>query len=141
MQCLQIERLLSLHHDLCRRSPIHRSAKHHRHLVQQNTKGSSAETHRRPNSGIDHALPWSKHITQGNYIDISLNTNYVDIILEESGMTTCSPSPSPGVSHMKATTEDAQAACWQDTAASVHTARHQLWSKGTSKITTSTSTT
>ena len=50
---------------------------------------------------------------------------------------------------MKATTEDeapldhdqhkaVQAACWQDTMASTHTTRHQLWSKRTSKITTVT---
>ena len=44
---------------------------------------------------------------KGNCTDISLNNNYVDIIMEESGMTTCNPAPSPGVSRMKATTEDA----------------------------------
>ena len=43
---------------------------------------------------------------RGDHIDISLNNNYVDIILEESGMTTCNPAPSPGVSHMKGTAED-----------------------------------
>ena len=37
---------------------------------------------------------------------MSLNNNYVDIILEESGMTTCDPAPSPGVSHMRGTAED-----------------------------------
>ena len=42
---------------------------------------------------------------KGDHIDISLN-NYVDIILEESGMTTCNPAPSPGVPHMKGTAED-----------------------------------
>ena len=42
---------------------------------------------------------------RGDHIDISLNNNYVDIILEESGMTTCNPAP-PGVSHMKGTAED-----------------------------------
>ena len=54
----------NLHHDLCRRSPIHTVTKQHRHIVQKTTKGSSAETHRRPNSGIDHTLPSWKHITQ-----------------------------------------------------------------------------
>ena len=43
---------------------------------------------------------------KGSYIDISLNDTYVDIILAGSGMTTRNPAPSPGVSHMKATTED-----------------------------------
>ena len=43
---------------------------------------------------------------RGDYIDISLNNDYVDIILEESGMATCNPAPSPGVSHMKGTAED-----------------------------------
>ena len=43
---------------------------------------------------------------KGNYIDISLSNNYVDTILEESGMTTCDPAPSPGVSHMRGTAED-----------------------------------
>ena len=43
---------------------------------------------------------------RGDHINISLNNNYVDIILEESGMTTCNPAPSPGVSHMKGTAED-----------------------------------
>ena len=43
---------------------------------------------------------------KGDYIDISLNNNYVDIILEESGMTTCNPAPSPGAPHMKGTAED-----------------------------------
>ena len=41
-----------------------------------------------------------------DYIDISLNNNYVGIILEESGMTTCNPAPSPGVPRMKGTAED-----------------------------------
>ena len=43
---------------------------------------------------------------KGDYIDISLNNNYVDIILEESEMTTCNPAPSPGVPHMKGAAED-----------------------------------
>ena len=43
---------------------------------------------------------------KGDHIDISLNNNYVDIILEDSGMTTCNPAPSPGVPHMKGTAED-----------------------------------
>ena len=37
--------------------------KHHRHLVQQNAKGSPAETHRRSNSWINNAFPWQKHLT------------------------------------------------------------------------------
>ena len=41
---------------------------------------------------------------KGN-IGISFN-NYVDIILEEAGMTTCNPAPTPGVSHMKGAAED-----------------------------------
>ena len=43
---------------------------------------------------------------KGNYIDISLNNNRVDIIREESGMTTCDPAPSPGVSHMRGAAEE-----------------------------------
>ena len=43
---------------------------------------------------------------KGNYIDTSLNNNYVHIILEESGMTTCDPAPPPGVSRMRGTAED-----------------------------------
>ena len=46
---------------------------------------------------------------RGDHIDISLNNNYVEIILEESG-----------------------------TMASIHTTRHQLWNKRASKIITST---
>ena len=41
-----------------------------------------------------------------NYIDISFNNNYVDTILEDSGMTTCSPAPSPQVLHMKGAAEE-----------------------------------
>ena len=41
---------------------------------------------------------------KGNCTDISLNDNYVDIILEE-GMTTCNPAPSPEVPHTKGTDE------------------------------------
>ena len=38
---------------------------------------------------------------RGDHIDISLSNNYVDITLEESGMTTCNPAPSPirGITH------------------------------------------
>ena len=43
---------------------------------------------------------------KGDYIDTSLNNNYVDIMLEESGMTTCNPAPSPGVSRVKGAAED-----------------------------------
>ena len=105
-QCLQIKRLLSLHHDLCRRSPtigvqsiidtlFSRIQKEVllRHTGDL-TVGSTIQFLGR---NISH---------KGDCIDISLNTNDVDIILEESGMTTCNPSPSPGVSHTKATTED-----------------------------------
>ena len=43
---------------------------------------------------------------KGDHIDISLHNSYVDIILEESEMTTCNPAPSPGVPHMKGAAED-----------------------------------
>ena len=43
---------------------------------------------------------------KGNHIDISLRNNNVDIALQESGMTTCNPAPSPGVPRMKGTAED-----------------------------------
>ena len=74
---------------------------------------------------------------KGDDIDISLNNNYVDIILEESGMNTCNPAPSPGVPHVKGTAEDEapldqeqhkqiQTPCWQNTMASVHTTRPDI---------------
>ena len=42
---------------------------------------------------------------KGDYIDISVNNNYVDIILADLGMNTCNPAPSPGVPHMNGAAE------------------------------------
>ena len=86
------------------------------------------------------------------YINTSVNNKYDDIILEEAGMTTCNPAPSPGVAHMKSTVEDeAPLDHEQDKRhrrlvgkiqwlAHTRTTRHQLSGKGTSKITTITNT-
>ena len=43
-----------------------------------------SSTHSRINGG--------RNISQGNYINISLENNYIDIILQESGITTCNPA-------------------------------------------------
>ena len=84
-----------------------------------------------------------RNISQnGSHIDISLNNNYVD------GMTTCNPAPSPRVSHMKSTAEDEalldheQHKQYRRLVGKIQwlAYTHQLWSKGTSKITATTNT-
>ena len=66
---------------------------------------------------------------KGDHMDISLEDDYIDNILKESNMTTCNAAPAPGISFG-----------WQDTMASIHKARHQLWSKGVGQVPTSTNT-
>ena len=101
-QCLQIKRLSGLHHDLCRRSPLHRSTEHHQHALQRQKEVLLRHTGDLTVGSTIHFL--GRNIShKGDYIDISLNNTYVDIILEE---TTCNPAPSPGVQHMKGTAED-----------------------------------
>ena len=52
------------------------------------------------------SLAGTFHTKANNYIDISLNNDYVDIILEASGMDTCNPAQSPGVLYTKGTADD-----------------------------------
>ena len=137
-QCLQLERLLSVHHDLCRRSPIQSVINTPFSRIQQEVL--LRDTGDLNEGATMHFL--GRNIShKDNYIDISYNTNFVDIILEESGTATCNPAPSPGVSHAKGAAEDeaplgprtaqtTQAAGWQETMASARKKRRRLRSKG-----------
>ena len=104
-QCLQVKGLPGLHYDLCRRPPIHEYKASSTHCSAEFKRKFCLDTGDLTVGSTIHFL--GRNIShRGDHIDISWNSNYVDIILEESGMTTCNPAPSPGVSHMNGTAED-----------------------------------
>ena len=79
---------------------------------------------------------------RGNYYEITLGDSYIDNILQEAQLETCSPATTPGTTtketveneeSQRGTTQTVQENGWKATMAFVHTTRHGLRNKGASK--------